>query len=400
MDILYGVVGEGMGHATRSRVVLEALAQRDHRVKVVVSGRAQRWLTERLAAFPNITIEEIEGLTLSYFGNALDRSASLFENLRKAPKSVAKNVEVYRRVVESGFQPQVVISDFESWAALYGLNHRLPVISIDNMQIINRCRHDKLLRKDKSFDFRLARLAVKIKVPRAYHYLITSFFFPPVRKKYTTLLPPILRPEVLAAKRERGDHVLVYQTQKDNHELIPALKKLAYRFRVYGFGRDGREGNVTLCNFSEQGFLDDLRTARAAVAGGGFSLMSEAVSIGVPLLSIPVSGQFEQELNARYLEALGYGTWSPTFDVARIGEFLQRSAEFEHNLAAFGQRGNGTLLRCLDELLERIQRGEPRPVRLDSEAPGKWEQEAEEDEADEEAPPDQAAGPAEPEPGA
>ncbi|HVJ15951.1 MAG TPA: MJ1255/VC2487 family glycosyltransferase [Polyangiaceae bacterium] len=386
MDILYGVVGEGMGHATRSRVVLEALAQREHRIKVVVSGRAHRWLTERLASFSNINVEEIEGLTLSYFGNSVDRSASLFENLRKAPKSVAKNVEVYRRVVESGFQPQVVISDFESWAALYGLNHRLPVISIDNMQVINRCQHDKLLRKDKSFDFRLAKLAVKVKVPRAYHYLVASFFFPPVRKKYTTLVPPILRPEALAAKRERGDHVLVYQTQKDNHELIPALRQLGYRFRVYGFGREGREGNVTLCPFSEQGFLDDLRTARAAVAGGGFSMMSEAVSIGVPLLSVPVQGQFEQELNARYLTALGYGTWSETLDVGRIADFLERSADFERNLASFGQRGNATLLRCLDELLERIQRGEPRAARLESDAPGKWEPETDEDDEDEELP--------------
>ena len=44
-------------------------------------------------------------------------------------------------LAEDGFDPEVVISDFESWAYLYGLNHRIPVISIDNMQVINRCRH-------------------------------------------------------------------------------------------------------------------------------------------------------------------------------------------------------------------------------------------------------------------
>ncbi len=390
MDILYGVVGEGMGHATRSRVVLEALAAQSHRIKVVVSGRAQRWLTERLAPLSNVAIEEIEGLSLSYFGNALDRSKSLFENLRRAPKSVARNVEVYRRVVESGFQPALVISDFESWAALYGLNHRLPVISIDNLQMINRCRHEHALSDDDDFDFRLAKLAVKIKVPRAYHYLITSFFFPPVRKKYTTLVPPILRPEVLAAKREPGEHVLVYQTQKDNHELIPALKKLGYRFRVYGYGREGREGNVTLCPFSEQGFLDDLRSARGVVAGGGFSLMSEAVSIGVPLLSIPVSGQFEQELNARYLEKLGYGAWSSAFDAGKIAEFLQRCPDYERNLTSFARRGNSVLFACLDELVSNVARGAARPVTLYADAPGKWQRaaEGEQDVQDE----DEAAG--------
>jgi uncharacterized protein (TIGR00661 family) len=38
MKILYGVVGEGMGHAMRSRVVLDHLTQQ-HDVQVVVSGR-------------------------------------------------------------------------------------------------------------------------------------------------------------------------------------------------------------------------------------------------------------------------------------------------------------------------------------------------------------------------
>jgi len=39
MRILYGVVGEGMGHAMRSRVVLDELVKRHH-VQVVLSGRA------------------------------------------------------------------------------------------------------------------------------------------------------------------------------------------------------------------------------------------------------------------------------------------------------------------------------------------------------------------------
>ena len=41
MRILYGVVGEGMGHATRSAVVLSHLIARGHELRVVVSGRAR-----------------------------------------------------------------------------------------------------------------------------------------------------------------------------------------------------------------------------------------------------------------------------------------------------------------------------------------------------------------------
>ena len=48
MRILYGVVGEGMGHATRSKVVCEHLVARGHDVKIVVSGRAHALLAKSL----------------------------------------------------------------------------------------------------------------------------------------------------------------------------------------------------------------------------------------------------------------------------------------------------------------------------------------------------------------
>jgi uncharacterized protein (TIGR00661 family) len=372
LQILYGVVGEGMGHATRSRVVLEHLGRQGHSLRVVVSGRAHAFLCEKLAPYPNVTIEEIHGLVLSYFGNALDRSQSVFSNLRRAPQAIKKNVGVYRRVAESGFEPELVISDFESWAALYAKRHGLPVVSIDNMQIINRCRHDDALVNAQGFDFELARLAVKMKVPKAYHYLVTSFFFPPVRKKYTTLVPPILRPEILGCTWQPRDHVLVYQTQTTNLALVPTLKRLPWRFRVYGLGREGSDGNVTLCSFSEQRFLEDLTTARAVIAGGGFSLLAEAVSLGIPTLSIPVAGQYEQELNARYLEALGVGAWSRRFEPEPIAAFLARAPELGRAFDPLRPLDNSMLFSCLDELVARVSRGEKRPVVLESPAMGKW----------------------------
>jgi len=364
-----------MGHATRSRVVLEHLLRAGHEIRVVVSGRAHRFLVERLREHKNVSIEEIHGLTLSYFGNKVDRSESLFENLRKAPRGIKKNIKVYRKVAEDGFKPKLVISDFESWAALYALNHFLPVISIDNMQVINRCKHPKAIIKGGGFDLSLARLAVKMKIPGAYHYLITSFFFPKVRKKRTTLVPPILRPEILAARREPGEHVLVYQTAATNLELIPTLQKLPGRFRVYGMGREGSEGNVTLCPFSETAFVDDLRTARAAIAGGGFSFLSEAVSLRVPLLSVPLEQQFEQELNARWLEHLGYGTYARELGAETIAHFLERVDSHAKALEAYERYDNSMLFGCVDELVERRRRDKGRPNVLDAPAPGKWQNE-------------------------
>lgn len=372
MKILYGVVGEGMGHATRSRVVLEHLLKAGHEVRVVVSGRAHRFLTEKLARHENATLHEIKGLTLRYLGNRVDRSDSLFDNLRKSPQSIYHNVQVYRDVAEAKFVPDVVFSDFESWAAFYAVNRRLPVISIDNMQIINRCKHDKTVKNAMDFDFELARLAIKMKLPGAYHYLVSSFFYPPVRKKYTTLVPPIVRPEVLNAQREPRDHVLVYQTASSNQELIPTLQTLPYQFRLYGMGRSGVEKNVRLCEFSEQGFIDDLRTARAVIAGGGFSLMSEAVTLRVPMLSVPVERQAEQQLNGRYLAKLGYGRYAPILSRDGIVEFLDRLGAHQTALDQSPRYDVRYLHGCVDELLTRIARGEKRPKALETPAPRKY----------------------------
>jgi uncharacterized protein (TIGR00661 family) len=372
MKILYGVVGEGMGHATRSAVIIDHLLDRGHTVSVVVSGRAFQFLSERFGPRDGITIEKIEGFHLEYEGAGVDVSDSILANLERAPERLWANIGTYLRLTDTGYEPDAVISDFESWAYLFGLNHMLPVISIDNMQVLNRCRHDFDVTDFESGAFKLAKYAVKAKLPGVYHYLVASFFFPPVRKKRTTLIPPILRPEILAAKREPRDHVLVYQTASTNVELIPALRRMPWTFRVYGMGGEGTEGNVTLCPFSSTGFVEDLRTARAVVAGGGFSLMSEVVHLRIPMLSVPLKGQYEQQLNARYLVKLGYGMCADHLGGETLSRFLENTRHYERALEAYPSQDNSMTFRCLDELLQRIADGESRPVRLTSPAMGKY----------------------------
>jgi uncharacterized protein (TIGR00661 family) len=348
MRILYGVVGEGMGHATRSRVVLAHLLDAGHEVHVVVSGRAHGFLADRLGGRPGFSIQQIHGLSLRYAGNTLAVGRSVLANLGHAPAGLARNVAAYVDLARDGFAPELVISDFESWAFFYGLNHGLPVISLDNMQIINRCVQPPEITADP--DFQLARAAVKAKLPGAHHYLVTTFFYPPLRKERTTLVPPILRPEIRAARREPGEHVLVYQTAASNADLVPLLRTLPYPFRVYGMGRDGVEGNVTLCAFSEQGFVDDLRTAHAVVAGGGFSLMSEAVHLRVPMYAVPLDGQYEQELNARWLASLGYGAWARRFERDPIAAWL----DAVDPLTAYVPEDGTRLWTVLDGLLAEL----------------------------------------------
>src|SRR5262245_14978681 len=137
MKILYGVVGEGMGHAMRSRVVLDALAEH-HDIQVVVSGRAYDYLKAR--ASENLSVRKIWGYTLVYEDNEVQKFRTLLENARGALSGWPENVRAYFELAEK-FQPDVVISDFESWSYLFAKRHDLPVISVDNIQMIHRCAH-------------------------------------------------------------------------------------------------------------------------------------------------------------------------------------------------------------------------------------------------------------------
>jgi uncharacterized protein (TIGR00661 family) len=356
MKILYGVVGEGMGHAMRSRVILEHLLSQEHDVEIIASGRAVDFLAKRFEG-----VNRIHGLHMIYEENRVRPMKTLWSNVLTGATGVPKNIAAYFDLITS-FRPQVVISDFESWTYLYAKTHRLPILSIDNMQIINRCTLPDAIVEGHQAEFQLTKTFIKGKLPFCDEYFITTFFRPPVRKEKTRLFPPILRPEILAAKRRRGDHILVYTTGEGNATFAQTLEKTGVECRIYGMRRDLKEevalGNLRFQPFSEDKFIDDLASSRAVIAGGGFTLMGEAVYLHKPMLAIPLARQFEQVLNARYLQHEGYGRHAESLDDSKhVNEFFEALPSCEEKLAHYTQDGNTEIMRAIDEWLDKAAAG-------------------------------------------
>jgi uncharacterized protein (TIGR00661 family) len=349
MKILYGVVGEGMGHAMRSRVVLDHLTRQGHDVHVVASQRAVDYLSRSFAS-----VQRIHGLSIVYEENRVRRGKTFWANVRDGLMALPGQIKAYFELIEK-FRPEVVVSDFESWTYLYGKLHRLPVYSVDNIQMINRCFHDAEIRNADRSGFEVARAFVKGKLPSCEHYLITTFYYPEVRKERTSLYPPILRPEIISTAPTEGEHLLVYQTAEGHDALANVLAASGVECRVYGMRRGITEeqalGNVRYMPFSETRFIADLASSRAVVAGGGFTLMSECVYLHKPVLSTPVGGQFEQTLNAMYLEREGYGRHATEIDGNVLGAFLEGVPDHARALEKYSQDGNRLLLGALDGFL-------------------------------------------------
>ena len=321
MKLLYGVVGEGMGHATRSRVVLEHLLSDGHEVEIMASSRAADFLGAR---FPEV--HKIHGLHIVTGDNRVNKARTFLSNLLKGAASLPGQIEAYFKLLED-FEPDAVISDFESWTYLFAKAHGLPVFSIDNMQVIHRCKIPEELVKGERVSFELARAFIQGKLPGCDHYFITTFFHPPIGRKRTS-----------------------------HEELVEVLARSGMECRIYGMRRqieeEEREGKLRFMPFSEAGFIRDLATSRAVLTGGGFTLMSEAVSMHKPILSVPIEDHFEQLLNGRYLQHMGFGRTAHEVDDEVLGAFLEALPQCEAAMAHYKHDGNKELFAAVNEHLD------------------------------------------------
>ncbi|CAF5116972.1 unnamed protein product, partial [Rotaria magnacalcarata] len=237
-----------------------------------------------------------------------------------------------------------------------------PILSIDNQHVVKRCLIPEEARESNPKAFNTYKGFVNAKLPHCDQYIITGFFTPAIRDKYktkTVLVPPILRQAILDAKplpAEHGKHFLVYQSSKSDTSLISTLQAFGERCIIYGLGREEKIGNLEFKGFSEQGFVDDLACAKGVIANGGLSLMNEAVSLQRPFFSVPVENQYEQVLNAWYLEKLGYGVFVDKIELEALRKWAQNIPQYAEALSNYHHDSNMQLYKTVKTFLEECSR--------------------------------------------
>lgn len=342
--IIYAACGEGMGHAIRTSVVLKHLMKKND-VVVFASGRAFDFLSEKFD-----DVYKIYGFNTVYEDNAVNDRKTFVKAMKNLPRDIKDNIRLLYSIAND-FKPDIIISDFEFYSNILSKIIRVPMISVDNMHVMTHCKIDvpKKFNKDKL----KAQGVVRSFIMRPQKYVITSYFYPEIKNTdKVSIFPPILREEILNLKPTTGDHVLVYQTSTTNLNLIEVLKQIDEKFIVYGFNREEDDKNIIYRKFNEDQFFKDLQSCKAVLANGGFTLISESIYLKKPVLSIPVKGQFEQILNAIYLERLGYGEFHEELDTNILKQFLNNINKYNESLKSYQQDGNKAILNELDDLIE------------------------------------------------
>ncbi|MBI2548974.1 UDP-glucuronosyltransferase [Candidatus Woesearchaeota archaeon] len=343
--IVYGICGEGMGHVTRSKVILDYLSSKGHELKIITSSRAYNYLHPSYAQ----QLINVEGFHFIYRNNEVSDAATFFLNLQRSPKLILSFVKTMKLLQD--FKPSIVMTDFEPYTCQGAIVLKIPVVTIDNEHILTKTAiaYPKNLLRDAL----KAKGVVRLMNPKATHHLITTFFYPKLLARNVTLVPPILRKPILDQKPRKGKHILVYQTSQSNTRLLPTLHQIPEQFIVYGLNKEMHDQNVECKLFNEEEFFRDFSQAKAVMTNGGFSLMSEAIHWRKPILSVPVKKQFEQVINALYLQRLGYGMYRKTTTVAGIRLFLTKLGFFEKNLKTYHREGNQKVFEHIDTLVKR-----------------------------------------------
>lgn len=315
--IIYAVAGQGFGHSSRSHLIGQRLINSGHDVMFVGSRKSLTYLKQYFGR----RVREVFGLSFAFEGRRIDKSETLKRNLLKLPEANRINDELFKQHFEP-FGPNLVISDFEPFSAWWAWRKNVPFISIDHEHMLTLCKLDHPV--NNWFSRLTASVVTECHYIGAVAYIIVNFFEAPLRIDSAVLAPPIVRPAVMQQKAEPGKHILLYSTTGTNQDMLQkTLQKFTGRkFYIYGFDKDAEYKNCVFKKRNTEGFVADLAGARGVIASAGFSLISECMYLKKKMLLLPVAGQYEQIINAHYVQKLGLGLSAGKLDEHTIARFL------------------------------------------------------------------------------
>ncbi|MGV8150349.1 MAG: MJ1255/VC2487 family glycosyltransferase [Candidatus Woesearchaeota archaeon] len=345
VKILYAINGDGMGHATRSEAIIEELKKKHQILIIAGSTRVYNYLKIKYT-----NLKKYEGIRIVYKDNKVDDYTTLKNYIKWIAKESPSNIKKLYKIFKS-FKPDILITDFEGTTAYIANALDIPTVCICNIHSVTKLKYTvpKKYRKTKT----KVKIVINAIFPRVDYHLVTSFFYTPVKHKNVFVYPPILRKNILSLKPIKKDFILVYQTSDTNTKLLSELKEIKNDFVIYGFNKTGTEKNLTFRKFNNDIWLKDLSECKACIANGGYSFISEAVSLHKPVLSVPIKGQFEQILNALFIKKLGYGEIHDSLTKKRILGFIKNINTYEKNLKKFKKEDNSKILAKIGEIIAK-----------------------------------------------
>lgn len=339
--IAWGIMGDARGHLTRALIMAGELS--GHTFLFVGGG-----CVRELAALGHQVCEVPMPATLL----AGDRVRTL-ATARHFLGLMTGYGGIRKRLVKAltDFRADYAFSDYEFFLPRAAKAMGLPSAGFDHQHVLTRCEADLPPGQALSRLLTLGAIRGLFSVPEKY--LVTSFFPARPTGPDTTLLPPVLRPDVPVLTPAQGEHVVLYLRAGLRADVLAALAATGREVRAYGMGERPDMGRVRFLPTSRQGFLEDMASCAFVACNGGHNVTSEALHLGKPVLAFPTAMFYEQHVNAWHLRRLGFGDFVAGGDCPATAAraFEARLSERRENLRGRDFFGNRAAARAVERLL-------------------------------------------------
>jgi len=301
--IFYGVAGEGLGHASRVLSVIGHLPECE--IHVFTFGKAYDYFASQ--NYPHL--HKIDGLLFEYRRGSVNYLRTLWKTCRFYFSGLRRNVDDIVGQAQQ-LQPALFITDFEP--SVIRAAHRLKqvALSIDQQHKFVDCRADSLPAFLKLYAW-FTGLTVRLMIPAPTHCVVATFHADRLQKRHdrVTLTGGILRKQVEEQPVTNEGFILVYLRKSVEEAIARSLAGCGREVRVYGASEEIRtryRGQMKFFDLSPK-FIEDLASCDKVIATAGNQLISECRYFGKPILTIPEPGQYEQAVNAHFVEEIGLG---------------------------------------------------------------------------------------------
>lgn len=331
MKILIGICGIGNGHLSRQTNVINLLMNSQHEIVIATTKNNINYFENK---FPKFKVLEISIPWIACNSKGIDFDASMRKYQEKNIDQFFEFLNFSKKVEEIFLSPpDLVITDYEPNVAQYSYAVDIPLICME--------QQSKFLYLDEikisGYSILEEKKRINYFFPKYAYKVISSFFPIIIKEKNVKVVTPIISP--LNEIKQKKNHILVYFSPYENSDkyikIVKALKNISnYDIIIYTkekFNIDAN--NIKFKSYSSE-FKNDLENAYCLISTAGHQLLSESISIEIPIYLIPLS-TYEQNYNAKMIEKYYLGKIADNITSKEINQFIKKIPYYKKKILKF-----------------------------------------------------------------
>lgn len=330
--VLIGICGIGNGHVNRQICVIKELLKNNYEVLVATESCKIQIVKDILK---NVKVIELNIPWIVCNEKGFDFKETLDKY---------DNIDLFRKFLEFGNKieqelngkPDLIISDYEPNVAQYAYATCTSLITMEQQSKFLYL--DELKLNDYSIKEEIYR--INYFFPKFDKKIVSSFFPININNNKIIQVPPIITK--IKRKKTKNDFIMVYlspYSDSDKYDkLINILSKIKnISFKVYSknyevYINKFNFNNVEFSKFNEN-FKKDISQCSALITTGGHQLISEAISIELPIYVMPLN-TYEQHYNAYMVNYYNLGS-NKEVTMDNIIKFIESRELYRNNIKKY-----------------------------------------------------------------